>query len=137
MGDKPRLKVSGVADGGRVLAGDIHVLGQDKLDAFDQHVPAGRGVVRGDGHGLHAALMLVAFLVNLGQHNAERGALAGADAFQVDVQLQNAAERFQRDIARVINQRVLAPADGDVDRFRAGFRHHHNAAVDHHRRGGE
>ena len=87
-----------------------------------------------DGDRLHPPGVLLAVLIHLGEDHGQRHPLAGADLFQSQIQLEDAALGLQGHVAQIHHHRVLTAADGQVHRDRTLLRLDHHVAL--HRHGG-
>ena len=134
MRDEAGLEIALLAHGAGRTAGDVQILRDDKFDTFDQYVTTGRIAVCGNCQRFHAALVLFAVFIHLGQDRRQCDPLPGADIFDGDIHLDNTALRFQTGVAQVHLHGIGAPDCRQVHRDRTFFRIDDNAAVHRNRR---
>ena len=130
VGDDADSEVPCTAHGASLAAGYVEVVREYEFDAFYPDIPAGRSAVCGQSDCLHPAGMLFSGTVDLRQYDAEGGPPVRADVLDGQIQLDNAAGRFQIDISQIDLSRILASVDSKVYRCRTGLRRYHSPAVD-------
>jgi len=99
------------------------------VDAFDQHIPAGRPVVGGNGHGFHAPLVLSTLAIHLREDSRQRYPFAGADMLDGHIQLNDSSQAPKGNIPGADLNCIAATANRKIYRRGAGFRLHDYAAV--------
>ena len=113
MGNKAGFKLTRAAHRLGRSAGHIQVLGNHKLDALNQYIPAGGVTVGRDGHSLRPPLILRTVLIYLGKDNGQSDPLLGANVFHRHIHLQNRSHRLQIDIPRIYYYGIRTALPGE------------------------
>lgn len=107
MGHKLRLQIA-------LCAKSVAIIRQNKPDAGDQHIRAGRLRMRRNGKDFHTTRLRNTGLIQFGQYDRQSNPSAGADVQEIDIELQNTAGVLQGQIARIELHEVVAGVYGDI-----------------------